>query len=63
MTSRSESVEHIGCDVVAPDTIEDARWIPSGGSVVVALLVGAAAGVIAAAFLILVRAEGLVSGL
>ena len=50
-------------DAVSADTAQDARWMPSGRAIVVALVLGAAAGTIAALFLILVRAEGLVSWL
>jgi hypothetical protein len=48
---------------VASETAEDARWLPSGHSIFVALVLGAAAGTIAAFVMTLARAEGLVSWL
>jgi hypothetical protein len=46
---------------VASDTAADARWLPSGHSIVVALVLGAAAGTIAAFLQTLVQAEGIVT--
>ncbi len=48
---------------VPSDTAEYARWLPSGQSIFVALVLGAAAGTIAAFVLTLARAEGLANWL
>ena len=45
---------------VASDAAEDARWLPAGHAIVVAPVLGAAAGTIAAFLSILAQAEGLV---
>ena len=45
---------------VASDAAEDARWLPAGHAIVVALVLGAAAGAIAAFLSIIAHAEGVV---
>ena len=48
---------------VASDAAEDARWLPAGHAIVVALVLGAVAGTIAAFLSRLAQAEGLVTSL
>jgi hypothetical protein len=48
---------------VPSDTAEDARWIPTGHAILVALVLGAASGTLAAWMLTLARAEKLVGWL
>jgi hypothetical protein len=45
---------------VASDAAEDGRWLPTGRAIVIALVLGAAAGTIAAFLSIIAQAEGLV---
>lgn len=45
---------------VASDAAEDARWLPAGHSIVVALVLGAAAGAMAAFLSIIAQTEGIV---
>jgi hypothetical protein len=55
MTSRHD------CEAVPSDTSVDRSWLPTGYSIAIAVVLGAAAGMIVAFAVALVRAEGLVS--